>query len=325
MRTHSLLKNKKLLIITIVVGVLVTLAATIIISELVASTQESNRVSAFKAEQSQRLKDVVSKNDKINQDAAKAEEAQHEALQKQVESGAVTTKAVPSSCARLDNREAIVVQDRVNCSYKLKAIGSAKMAVVFVTDQNGTDFANDIAAYTAAQTSKDSLLYINEFLKREASRKNNPAMNIEMSFYGPFKQVSGISGHNDNLENLQEIIDAMQNTSLQNKVPERDFDMVHYVYLPKDAFRSFALPGKHRAFTNAYYFGTTGVFIHESLHLLGASDKYNNGDCATRGRGNPFDPNSGDTNLTDIMCSSYTDLDSLNINTITARELGWLN
>lgn len=286
---------------------------------------ERERAAAFEAEKSKKLAAIVEENKRIQEEAAKKEHEEHEKLQKLIDSGSLTTANVKSNCARLKNRETIVLYSQYSCTYKMRATGTAKMAVVFVSDNAAVDYGGDIARYTANQTSKDSLNYINEFFKREAARKNNPNLTIEQTFYGPFQQVSAINGNNANLADTQEIIDALQNTSLQNKVPESDYDLVHYVYLRKDTFRSFALPDQHRAFTTASNYRTTGTFIHETLHLFGASDKYNNGDCQTRGRGDPFNPNSPEKNLTDIMCQDYGDIATLNINTITAREIGWPN
>ncbi len=317
------INKKKILITSVCALFLLSIIMLIVVVEKYNTTKERQRISAFENEKAKKLESIVTENKKLSEEAAKKEQAEHQKIQKLIDSGSLTTAQVRNNCARLKNREAIVMLG--SCSYKIKAVGTAKMAVVFVSDKSGVDYGNDIAQYTAGQSSKESFAYINEFLKREAARRNNPTLTIEFNFFGPFQQVSDITGDNADLSNTQEIIDALQNTSLQNKVPESDYDMVHYIYVPKNKFRSFALPSSHRAFTNAQYDGTTGVFTHETLHLLGASDKYNNGDCQTRGRGNPFDPNGAERDLLDIMCWSYGSMDYLNINIITGREIGWQN
>lgn len=323
-KMHLNINKKKSLIVTICALSILSIIVVSIALEKHNTNKEKQRITAFEKEKAKKLESIVAENKKLSEDAAKKEQAEHQKVQNLIDSGSLTTAQVRNNCSRLKNREAIVILGG-SCSYKIRAVGSAKMAVVFVSDKSGMDYGQDIAQYTAGQSSKESLVYINEFLKREAARRNNPTLNIEFNFFGPFQQVSDITGDNADLSNTQEIIDALQNTSLQNKVPEADYDMVHYVYLQKQKFRSFAMPSSHRAFTNAQFADTTGVFIHETLHLLGASDKYNNGDCQTRGQGNPFDPNGSEKDLLDIMCWAYGSMDHLNINIITGREIGWQN
>jgi hypothetical protein len=107
--------------------------------------------------------------------------------------------------------------------------------------------------------------------------------------------------------------------------------MVHYVLLD-NVPGGVAAPGLHRAFTfggSSLYASypveeTVGTFIHETLHLLGASDKYNNNECDTVGTNDPFKRSGGTLQGSDIMCNHISP-SSAKINDITAREIGWQN
>ena len=112
-------------------------------------------------------------------------------------------------------------------------------------------------------------------------------------------------------------------------------------------FRSFANQSKKRAYVNVYNFSpqfsddTVLVVTHELLHLFGASDKYINEIsskklCTSRGLGDPNKSPLFPQTTGDIMClfietndgsfSRGSLLDqSLIINSVTAREIGWQN
>lgn len=223
------------------------------------------------------------------------------------------------TCSRLENRPAIVISNS-SCAYSLRATGKATMAVVFVYE----------AAYSTTSydslTNKDpnntnSLAHVNKYFQAQAKRyKVAEPPTVEMKFFGPYavsESVVNIYYRN----NGQKLLDVYKKTSEDNKVPEQDYDMVHYVLL-NDRYGGIAFPGLHRAFT--YNTLVVPTFVHETLHLYGASDKYNNNDCNTVGVNDPFGRYNGTLPGTDIMCSNFS-LDYSMINDITAREIGWAN
>lgn len=223
------------------------------------------------------------------------------------------------TCSRLENRSAIVISNS-GCAYSLRATDKATMAVVFVYE----------AAYSTASynglTGKDpnntnSLAHVNKYLQSQAKRyKVAEPPTIDMKFFGPYAvSESVINVYYRN--NGQKLLDVYKKTSEDNKVPEQDYDMVHYVLL-NDQYGGIAFPGLHRAFT--YNVSVVPTFVHETLHLYGASDKYNNNDCNTIGANDPFGRYNGTLPGTDIMCSNFS-LDYSMINDITAREIGWAN
>jgi hypothetical protein len=222
------------------------------------------------------------------------------------------------NCSKLENRVNIVILDN-NCNYKLVALGETTMAAVFVSEELSSDWSNTAKGLQAKKENKTSLKYINTYLSREAHRHGKTNVSIKFDFFGPYKITESL----DTLyyrDNMGKFLDVLSETSEKNKVPEQNYDLVHYIYL-SNAFGGGAFPGSHRAFTNSSGL-SIGVFIHETLHLFGASDKYNDNDCYSIGRANPFDKSQKPQKLSDIMCSGHED-DI--INEITAREIGWPN
>lgn len=221
-------------------------------------------------------------------------------------------------CARLKNRKAVILTS-ATCNYRLQAFGKINMAVVFVETYGGARAEKDLLSADNPNSVR-SLAQTNAYLARQAARyKIADPPKIAFTYFGPYKTDSAVNTlyYRDN---GAIILSHFEKTATYNKVPVDTFDAVHYILL-ENQYGGMAFPSKHRAFT--YTSSAVGVFTHESLHLFGASDKYNNNDCNTIGGGDPFGRYNGTQPGKDIMCTS-SDLNS-NINDITAREIGWLN
>jgi hypothetical protein len=222
-----------------------------------------------------------------------------------------------SACARLQNRPGIVLTS--GCNYNIRAHGKIDMAVVFIYDNDY--YKDDLNILKGASNNPDSLQYINTYLKNQAARyKVSDPAQINMTFYGAYKSTEP-AANLYYMDNRSKLLDIFQATSAANNVPEQNYDMVQYVLLNR-VYGGVAFPGAHRAFTENSY--TVPTFIHETLHLFGASDKYNNNDCNTVGTSDPFGRYNGSLPGVDIMCSNFS-LGSSIINDITAREIGWQN
>lgn len=223
------------------------------------------------------------------------------------------------TCARLRNRTAIVITDS-SCNYTLRATGKATMAVVFVYD--GQYSAADYNQLTdKGVNNANSLVTINSYLQTQAKRYkiSNPPT-VEINFFGPYSTKEPVMNIYYR-PNGTKLLDIYKKTASDNSVPEQDFDMVHYVLL-NQMYGGIAFPGLHRAFT--YNSATVPTFVHETLHLYGASDKYNNNDCNSIGKNDPFVRYDGKLPGSDIMCNNFS-LNTSMINDITAREIGWPN
>lgn len=218
------------------------------------------------------------------------------------------------SCERLENRKAITITNDA-CDYKVRAVGASTMAVVLLYEKH-----SDTGKFIKKNPDQiRSIYYLNTYLEQQAKRYDIDDVKVKMSVFGPYQLTESTDGlyYRDK---GSEILKIYEETSTKNNVPEQKYDMVHYVELDHHrggvAFRS-----SHRAFTQGK---NVPVFIHETLHLFGASDKYHNNDCATIGTKDPFDRYDKTKPGRDIMCSSYS-LRHSNINDITAREIGWPN
>lgn len=228
-----------------------------------------------------------------------------------------TSEYKKSTCSRLENRPGIIINSN-GCNYTIRAHSTLTMAVVFI-------YENSNIAYETLSNpdanNKESLAYINTYLGSEAKRYNvSDPPNIIMDYFGPFK-VSEPMLSIYYRDNGKKILDVFNKTSANNKTPEDQYDIVHYVLLDPQ-YGGMAFTYIHRAFS--YNSFAVSVFIHENLHLLGASDKYNNNDCATIGTNDPFARYNNELPGSDIMCSVWS-LDVSRINDITAREIGWTN
>lgn len=234
----------------------------------------------------------------------------------------VTDKSSLPTCDSLHNRPGVIITSG-SCDYRLRAKGQIDMAVVFLWDQPSDASTNELNAMKGPASSEQSLQYTNTYLHAQEAVYGKPSLDVKLSYYGPFETRQPIPGSNTSLSDTQAIAELFASTSKANNVPESKYDITHYVYLPTYSFRSFALPSSHRAYTNPSYGRSTATFIHETLHMFGASDKYNNNDCNTRGKSNPFGAQA-DAKF-DIMCSDFGIFDNINVNIITAREIGWTN
>ena len=323
MRARLNINKKAVLRLVIIMLLIFGPVAAIAAKELIVSNQDKEKLTEFERQKSEKLAEITAGYKSFTEEEAKKAQEEHAKLQSLIAADGLSASNPRQDCSNLENREAIVITDSM-CSYRVRADGSVNMAVVFVKEANFSH-KQKIAKLTGPSDSKASLNYINTYIKKEAKRNKSDGVKIDLKFFGPYKASSSLPAYDDDLENYQTIVDALQETSKDNKVPESDFDLVHYVFMGHSGFRSFALPEDHRAFTDVTDdFDATATFIHETLHLFGASDKYEDGECESRGRSDPFKKSSSTIGLYDIMCSTYEGLDKLNINTITAREIGWI-
>lgn len=308
------IRNRKTIVIPIIVGlVLIGLAASVSIKQI-------NDAKARKqAVLEQLAKDQQTKAEELASKSVISEEGHPDVSDLQFKDISEGTYKKPS-CGRLENRPGIMITN-TSCGYRIRAFGKLTMAVVFVYASSNSSHAQLVSLDA---NDKNSLRYINTYLKAEAARyKAKDPPQIEMSFYGPYKVDEPVLSvyYRDNGSKL---LDIYNKVSTNNKVPEDQYDMVHYVLLDH-TYGGVAFPNLHRAFT--YYASgnvTTATFIHETLHLFGASDKYNNNDCSTIGTNDPFGRYNGTLPGSDIMCSNFN-ADVSRINDITAREIGWAN
>lgn len=227
-----------------------------------------------------------------------------------------------SSCKRLENRKTVIITSS-NCDYRLRAYGRAKAAVVFVYESYLPQ-DQQVLMQAKSESDKNSLFYINTYLKRQAARyKVSDPLQLDMDFYGPYKLSTKVSQlyYRDSSTTIMQ---AFNEASANNKVPEENYDIVEFIFMD-GGYGGIAMPYLHRAFSyDSYVPQLPAIFTHETLHLFGASDKYNNNDCNTIGTGDPFGRYEGTKPGIDIMCVAFN-LDSSSINDITAREIGWGN
>ncbi|PSO43397.1 hypothetical protein BRC19_00845 [Candidatus Saccharibacteria bacterium QS_5_54_17] len=217
------------------------------------------------------------------------------------------------SCEQLENRKAIIIQNSA-CDYRVRAVGTSKMAVVLF-------YHNSPETGQFTQKNPDnvkSMHYLNTYLSEQAERYGIDDVRVELTTYGPY-ELSQSTRLDKNSHG--EVFEVYKETSKGNNVPEDKYDMVHYVELDTGDRKGVASPSSHRAFTKSK---SVGVFVHETLHLFGAEDKYHNDDCTTIGTNDPFQRRDDPERGLDIMCNSYHIQYSV-INDITAREIGWPN
>jgi len=220
-----------------------------------------------------------------------------------------------TSCPRLQGRPGVIITS--GCRYRLQAHGKLTMAVVFLHEGDYSD--SDTMNWLKQD---NELKYINTYLKEQAKRyKVADPPQIDMTFYGSYKLTDPVSNFNYRQQGGA-ILNIFDKTAQANKVPEDQYDMVHYVLLT-GSYGGVASPQDHSAFTYSGYLALP-TFVHETLHLFGASDKYNNNDCNTVGTADPFGRYEGSAPGVDIMCNNFS-LGSSIINDITAREIGWQN
>lgn len=162
---------------------------------------------------------------------------------------------------------------------------------------------------------------------------------------------------------IAKLKDSFEDTLKQNGLSFSSSDMVLFLYFDNSLddseankkvgfyetkkFRSFADYEKDRIYANVYNFSPLfaeiidKIVIHEALHLFGASDKYieevvDERLCKEEGRGDIYKLPTFPQNSGDIMCLFVEYADgkfkqgeiydgTLVINSVTAREIGWIN
>lgn len=223
------------------------------------------------------------------------------------------------TCTRLENRPGIVITSST-CHYNLRAFGRLTMAIVLVYEGGPPEHSQLVSG---DKNNPYAMAYINTYLQAQAKRyKVTQPPYIDLKFYGPYSAAAPVLGMYYR-ERAAEILNVFNETSKRNAVPEEAYDMIHFVLLDS-TYGGAAFPWLHRAFTYNSSGAVVPTFVHETLHLLGASDKYNNNDCSTIGTNDPFGRYNGTLPGQDIMCSNFS-LSASAINDITAREIGWGN
>lgn len=315
----SLVHEHKILLALIFIFLLLIPAGIIQIKLLNADREK--KLEAFYQEQKEKKAALEKTYDQILKEQTEQQAKELREAQKLADVVDKNFKPNLPGCSKLENRINIVILDN-SCSYAVKALGQTNIAAIFISEELNTIWSEAAKALKSNTKSRRSLLYTNTYLNKEAQRYGKSDISIKFSFFGPYKITESLEDvyYRDNMGKYLDVLSA---TSEKNKVPEQNYDLVHYIYL-SDSFGGGAFPDSHRAFTNSNGYNEIGVFIHETLHLFSATDKYNDDDCNTIGRANPFDKSQKPQKLTDIMCLVFP-LSSVIINKITAREIGWPN
>lgn len=274
----------------------------------------------FYSQQQQKKAELANVYENLIEEQRQKEAEEHKKAQELAEEVDKNFKPNLPDCSRLENRVNIIILSN-SCDYKVKALGETSMAIVFVSEALNSS-TNEAVKNLKNGNGTTSLSYMNSYLKKEAHRYGKSDIRMQFDFYGPYKITKSLEDlyYRDNMGTYLEVL---SDTSNKNKVPEQNYDLVHYIYL-STSYGGGAFPSSHRAFTNSVGEQEIGVFIHETLHLFGTTDKYNDNDCNTIGRADPFDSTQKPQELFDIMCSLFP-LENAIINTITAREIGWSN
>jgi len=161
---------------------------------------------------------------------------------------------------------------------------------------------------------------------------------------------------------IAKLKDSFESTLKQNGLNFGDKDMVLFLYFDSSLddteanknvgfyetkkFRSFAEYEKSRVYINVYNFSplfastVDKIVIHETMHLFGASDKYiedaNDRLCKEEGRGDIYKLPTFPQTSGDITCL-FVEYEegkfkagqiydgTLVVNTVSAREIGWIN
>lgn len=214
-----------------------------------------------------------------------------------------------------------------------------------------------------------SLLYINTFYKQAAKKYGIENFNLHTSFYGVYDLASlekvGDAAYiwgKDPFGTVK-LRDSFDNLLIDNSINTDENTLVIFLYFDDSfgegdpyaadrfyehkKFRSFANEYEGRAYINVYNFNpnfaqtVTEIIAHETLHLFGATDKYEESVsisriCSERGRGDldlqPILPQK----TTDLFCmyiekendkferARFSD-NNIVINKITAKEIGWIH
>lgn len=329
------LKSRAVLFVLTLVFVLATVGSVLFAFFNYQNLQKDREghLESFLAEQAKKRAELQRIYQQLTKEQAEELSKAHAQEQRLVEEVDKNFKPNLPDCSKLKGRISILILD-AQCSYRVRAVGTSTMAVVLFEDPSnpyltGVNLQGEFDLLKDPQAGNRSLQFLNPFLKKEAERYDIQDVNVELTFFGPYKLPSNLS-----VVGYYELLDTFKNEAIGFGVPEQDFDLVHYVLLAEFGGWGVAFPNSHRAITVT---GTAlhavgdldqpsgpdvGVFIHETLHLFGAGDKYLYGDCFTIGRADPFDQTGQIQELFDVMCNA-----SVNgiINRVTAREIGWPN
>lgn len=212
-----------------------------------------------------------------------------------------------------------------------------------------------------------SLLYINKFSTQEAKKYGVNNFNLHINFYGVYNLVD--------LEKVGDVAyiwgkDPFATVRLQDSFNKLLED--HNINLDKNSlalflyfddsfgesnpyagdrfyehkkFRSFANEHQGTAYINVYNFSptfaelVTEIATHETMHLFGATDKYEESAsvtriCSERGRGDPDLIPAIPQITTDLFCMyvekandkfirGHFSQNNIVINKLTAKEIGW--
>jgi hypothetical protein len=209
-----------------------------------------------------------------------------------------------------------------------------------------------------------SLHYMNTFIQQEAEKYEQAGMKLELEIHPEvyaltdLEQVGDMSNYwGKDSFGMAKLEDAFEAVIADNTIEIGENDLVVFVYFDPalqaaaeaegfydhKKFRSYARKNTNRAYVNAYSLSSSfaphlvEIVTHETLHLFGASDKYEEDayGCAPEGRGDTEKSPPFPQTTSDIMCGliaksaiRYEKADfkeeTLVINKHTAQEIGWL-
>jgi hypothetical protein len=216
-----------------------------------------------------------------------------------------------------------------------------------------------------------SLNYVKEFYQKEANKYAVKNFDLKINHFGPFdiRSLPYIGDvfnpwYKDPFSELK-MKDAFNAVIKENNLSfdlskknfyifvyfdpsfEKEEKVKDYSFYDYKKFRSFADSYNQKAYINVYDFSPkfskklVTIILHESFHLFGATDKYNEDIkndrfCSEKGRGvvNNLVYLPQDTG--DIMClyveyeqgkfrQGDLEKEELVVNEITAKEIGWIN
>ena len=249
-----------------------------------------------------------------------------------------------------------------------KAIGNNTLHMVFTYPPSTTLLAIKplVAKLTEESNNYSSLNYINSFYLQEMKKYEIKDFSLDIKFHEPILMQSlNKAGDFANFWGkdpfaVAKLQDSFAKLSSDNNIKFGDNDFVLYLYFDNSLespnedsssfydhkkFRSFADDKTKRAYVNIYDFDTsfaqtaTEIVAHETLHLFGATDKYEESKsetriCSKKGWGDIEKNPSIPQETADIMCMyiekddeefsrAYFKDKTLVINSKTAQEIGW--
>lgn len=313
-------KHKRLIFTTsVLVCLLVSILSASILFTFQNNTSRQQQLDAFYAQQK------IKKDELANQPQSAKTVFIDESISTLKEIGSDITFEFPN-CDRLKNRANIIINS-IDCSnYSVKAFDKTNMAVVFLWDGDSEEYKRIIDPLKdLGSNSENSLEYINTYVNKEMLKYDKKDFKLKFSFYGPYTVSQPFSRPVNGNPDYAEYLKTSKDTSKANNVPEKNFDLVHYMYVSRTGWGGgVAFPESHRAITNINGVLDVPLIVHETLHLFGASDKYRGDDSKIIGSDDPFHrtKDSKQSAVIDIMAGPH--YNSI-INPITAREIGWIN